>query len=218
VVTTELTERSPKRIAQPGIYVRRNDPRVWFGSFAPEPSRGAGRLCPEFSKTSLFSCRRAGTSEDSGRRGGRSSGRAIENLAIVVTTQNVFDHSERGLAMVAAPEEILLESTSAGMSVMDVSLERLRYLWARRDMLGSSEHCAVKQGLLGPQWRVPSFMARPIHGRCAKRRSDFLLAKLFLPVKVAVGSERAAFWGATCALPQVLSRPMLLAWQARTCR
>jgi predicted amidohydrolase len=144
--------------------------------------------------------------------------RAIENLAILVTTQNLFDHSERGLAMVAAPEEILLESTSAGMSVMDVSLERLRYLWARREMLGSSEHCAVKQGLLGPQWRAPSFMARPIHGRCAKRRSDFLLAKLFLPVKVAVGSERAAFWGATCALPQVLSRPMLLAWQARTCR
>jgi predicted amidohydrolase len=29
--------------------------------------------------------------------------RAIENLAIVVTTQNLFDHSERGLAMVAAP-------------------------------------------------------------------------------------------------------------------
>ena len=46
--------------------------------------------------------------------------RAIENLAIVVTTQNLFDHSERGLAMVAAPEEILLESTSAGMSVVDV--------------------------------------------------------------------------------------------------
>jgi hypothetical protein len=42
VVTAELTERSNKRIAQPGIYdVRRNDPRVWFGSFAPEPSRGA---------------------------------------------------------------------------------------------------------------------------------------------------------------------------------
>ena len=56
--------------------------------------------------------------------------RAIENLAIVVTTQNLFDHSERGLAMVAAPEEILLESTSAGMSVVDVSL-RARALSAR---------------------------------------------------------------------------------------
>jgi predicted amidohydrolase len=81
--------------------------------------------------------------------------RAIENLAIVVTTQNLFDHSERGLAMVAAPEEILLESTSAGMSVVDVTLDRLRYLRASRDVLGSSEQCAVKQGLLGPQWQRP---------------------------------------------------------------
>ena len=81
--------------------------------------------------------------------------RAIENLAIVVTTQNLFDHFERGLAMVAAPEEILLESTSAGMSVVDVSLDRLRYLRGTRDVLGSSEQCAVKQGLLGPQWHRP---------------------------------------------------------------
>src|SRR5215831_96655 len=29
--------------------------------------------------------------------------RAIENLALVVTTQNLFTHAERGLAMVAAP-------------------------------------------------------------------------------------------------------------------
>jgi predicted amidohydrolase len=81
--------------------------------------------------------------------------RAIENLAIVVTTQNLFDHSERGLAMVAAPEEILLESTSAGTSVVDVSLERVRFLRGTRDVIGSSEQCAVKQGLLGPQWQRP---------------------------------------------------------------
>jgi len=42
--------------------------------------------------------------------------RAIENLALVVTTQNLFTHTERGLAMVAAPEEILFESTAAGVS------------------------------------------------------------------------------------------------------
>jgi hypothetical protein len=81
--------------------------------------------------------------------------RAIENLAIVVTTQNLFDHSERGLAMVAAPEEVLFESTIAGTSVVDVSLDRIRYLRASRDEVGSSEHCAVKQGLLGPQWQRP---------------------------------------------------------------
>src|SRR5215470_13859158 len=56
--------------------------------------------------------------------------RAIENLAIVVTTQNLFDHSERGLAMVAAPEEIMFESTAAGMTVVDVDLARVRHLRA----------------------------------------------------------------------------------------
>ena len=66
----------------------------------------------------------------------------------MVTTQNLLDRSERGPAMVAAPEEILLESTIAGMSVVDVSPERVRYLRASRDVLGSSEHCAVEQGLL----------------------------------------------------------------------
>ena len=52
--------------------------------------------------------------------------RAIENLALVVTTQNLFDHSERGLAMVAAPEEILFESTAAGMTVVDVDRKSTR--------------------------------------------------------------------------------------------
>jgi predicted amidohydrolase len=81
--------------------------------------------------------------------------RAIENLAVVVTTQNLFDHSERGLAMVAGPEEILFESTAAGRTIVDVSLERVRFLRQTRDEVGSSDHCAVKQGLLGPQWQRP---------------------------------------------------------------
>jgi predicted amidohydrolase len=81
--------------------------------------------------------------------------RAIENLALVVTTQNLFDHSERGLAMVAAPEEIVFESTAAGMTVVDVDLARVRYLRATRDVVGSSDSCAAKQGLLGPQWQRP---------------------------------------------------------------
>jgi predicted amidohydrolase len=91
--------------------------------------------------------------------------RAIENLAVVVTTQNLFDHSERGLAMVASPEEILFESTAAGTFIVEVGLERLRYLRSTRDVVGSSELCAVKQGLLGPQWQRPelyeTFYPRP---------------------------------------------------------
>jgi predicted amidohydrolase len=86
--------------------------------------------------------------------------RAIENLAIVVTTQNLFNHSERGLAMVASPEEILFESTIAGTTVVDVSLERVRYLRASRDEVGSSATCAAKQGVLGPQWQRPELYDR----------------------------------------------------------
>jgi predicted amidohydrolase len=92
--------------------------------------------------------------------------RAIENLAIVVTTQNLFDHSERGLAMVAAPEEILFESTAAGIGAVDVSLDRVRFLRTSRDQLGSSERCAAKPGVLGPQWQRPelydAFYPRPL--------------------------------------------------------
>jgi len=81
--------------------------------------------------------------------------RAIENLALVVTTQNLFTHAERGLAMVAAPEEILFESTAAGLTVVDVSLDRVRYLRSTRDEVGASARCAAKQGVLGPQWQRP---------------------------------------------------------------
>jgi predicted amidohydrolase len=92
--------------------------------------------------------------------------RAIENLALVVTTQNLFDHGERGLAMVAAPEEILFESTAAGMAVVDVSLERIRQMRTSRDEVGSANEFAAKQGVLGPQWQRPelydSFYPRPL--------------------------------------------------------
>ena len=81
--------------------------------------------------------------------------RAIENLAVVVTTQNLFNNSERGLAMVAAPEEILFESTVAGFAVVDVSLDRVRAMRAGRDAVDASSNFAAKQGVLGPQWQRP---------------------------------------------------------------
>ena len=92
--------------------------------------------------------------------------RAIENLALVVTTQNLFNHAERGLAMVAAPEEIMFESTAAGMAFVDVSVERLRAMRASRDSVTASNDYAAKQGVLGPQWQRPdlydSFYPRPL--------------------------------------------------------
>ena len=51
-------------------------------------------------------------------------------------------------------------------TVVEVSLDRLRYLRATRDTIGSSDQCAVKQGLLGPQWQRPelydTFHPRPL--------------------------------------------------------
>jgi predicted amidohydrolase len=92
--------------------------------------------------------------------------RAIENLALLVTTQNMFSHEERGLAMVAGPEEILYESTAAGIGYVDVDLSRLRYLRSSRDEVGSAEKYAAKQGVLGPQWQRPElydqFHPRPL--------------------------------------------------------
>ena len=83
----------------------------------------------------------------------------------MVTTQNLFHHGERGLAMVAAPEEILFESTVAGLAVVEVSLDRLRAMRVARDEVGSSNDFAAKQGVLGAQWQRPdlydAFHPRP---------------------------------------------------------
>jgi predicted amidohydrolase len=97
--------------------------------------------------------------------------RAIENLAIVVTTQNLFAPTDRGLAMVAGPEEILFESTAPGISFVDVALERIRFLRGSRDELGSSVECAVKQGLLGPQWQRPE-LYDAIHPRPMREAAE----------------------------------------------
>lgn len=81
--------------------------------------------------------------------------RAIENLAIVVTTQNLFSHQERGLAMVAMPEDIVYESLAAGRGFVDVGLDRIRKMRASRDEVDSACEFAAKQGVTGPQWQRP---------------------------------------------------------------
>lgn len=80
--------------------------------------------------------------------------RAIENLAVVITTQNILGPGHRGLAMVATPEAILFETTTAGLFVVEVELDRVRELRASTDGVGSLEHNAAKAGLL-TQWRRP---------------------------------------------------------------
>jgi predicted amidohydrolase len=85
--------------------------------------------------------------------------RATENLAVVVTTQNLFSAADRGLAMVATPEEVVFESTSAGTFVLDVDLDRARGLRGREDTVTSSRTEGAKAGLL-TQWQRPELRDR----------------------------------------------------------
>jgi predicted amidohydrolase len=93
--------------------------------------------------------------------------RAIENLAVVVTTQNVYG-DDRGLAMVATPEEILLETDAAGIHHVEIDLDRPRLLRAGVDGPGSGSRHAVKAGLL-TQWRRPDLYER-LSSPAASRR------------------------------------------------
>ena len=81
--------------------------------------------------------------------------RAIENLALVVSTQNLLTAQDRGLAIVAAPEAILYESTVAGMGVIEIGLDRVRALRAGRDGNDATPNCGAKQGVLSEQWQRP---------------------------------------------------------------
>lgn len=86
--------------------------------------------------------------------------RAIENLALVVSTRNIFDPAtERGLAIIAGPERTHYESTNIGMSVVTVSLDRVRELRAGWDGNDKTQSCGVKQGLLS-QWQRPELYDR----------------------------------------------------------
>ena len=53
------------------------------------------------------------------------------------------------------------------MTVVDVSLERVRAMRAARDEVGSSAEFGAKQGVLGPQWQRPemrgSIYPKPLH-------------------------------------------------------
>lgn len=97
--------------------------------------------------------------------------RAIENLAIVVTTQNLFQPGDQGLAMVAAPEAVLFESAGEGMFVVDIGqqLARIRELRGSKDVL-EANWPAAKRGLLS-QWHRPELIAAIYGGGTAPKAS-----------------------------------------------
>lgn len=76
-----------------------------------------------------------------------------------MTTQNLYVSTERGLTMVATPEEIVLESEVAGVVDVDVDVDRAKRLRGEVDGVTSSERNAAKAGLLD-QWRRGDLYAR----------------------------------------------------------
>ena len=85
--------------------------------------------------------------------------RAIENLAVVVTTQNLFNRQQRGLAMVATPEEVIFETTAPGLFLVDIDLTRIRELRGWCDGPASAKTCGAKSGVLS-QWQRPEMYGR----------------------------------------------------------
>jgi len=85
--------------------------------------------------------------------------RAIENLAVVATTQNLFNAQQRGLAMVATPEEVIFETTMAGLFLVDIDLTRVRELRGWCDGPTSAKTCGAKSGVLS-QWQRPEMYSR----------------------------------------------------------
>jgi len=79
--------------------------------------------------------------------------RAIENLAYTATCQNILG-AEDGLAMVAGPEGILLESAQEGVFVTTLDLDRIRELREAMDTYTMPMPFRTKPGLL-KEWRRP---------------------------------------------------------------
>ena len=79
--------------------------------------------------------------------------RAIENLMYVATCQNIMG-VEDGLAMIAGPEKMLVESVEEGVFVATVDLDRIRQLREMEDVYAMPLPFRTKPGVFR-QWRRP---------------------------------------------------------------
>lgn len=74
--------------------------------------------------------------------------RAIENLVFTAAVQNIYAPNEQGVGIIAAPEGILAQSTSAGMLIADLDLDRLSFLRSRDERIEYPK----------PYWTIPGVM------------------------------------------------------------
>lgn len=89
--------------------------------------------------------------------------RAIENLAYTATCQNLLG-AEEGLAMIAGPEGVLVESDDECVLVATLDLDRIRQLREMKDVYTMPLPFRTKPGVI-KQWRRPE-----IYGDLAGRR------------------------------------------------
>ena len=73
--------------------------------------------------------------------------RAVENLAISATCQNLIDGND-GMAMVASPERVLGFSKDEGFLLVEVDLDRIRELRQLRPKMSGSHEFATIPGVL----------------------------------------------------------------------
>jgi len=84
--------------------------------------------------------------------------RAIENLMITATVGNLESVDALGLAMVCSPEEVLLDEGGHGVHVIEVSLDRVRWLREQQDRRQDGAMLwRTKPGLLR-DWRRPELL------------------------------------------------------------
>lgn len=86
--------------------------------------------------------------------------RAIENLAYTAVCSNLVRPGDRGLAMIAGPEGVVLDEAGEGVFVGDLDLARIRWLRSERDRaVEEPKPWAAKPGLLR-DWRPTDVLRR----------------------------------------------------------
>lgn len=89
--------------------------------------------------------------------------RAIENLAYTVVCSNVPSEQSRGVALVCSPEEVVMEEEAVGVHVVDLDLERVRWLRSQQDgIVAGPSPWRTKPGVLRDWRRTEIFAANPV--------------------------------------------------------
>lgn len=89
--------------------------------------------------------------------------RAIENLAVTALCSTATPDTGSGLGLVCSPEDVLLDTDEPGVHVVDVDLDRIRWLRQEQDRLTDGpKPWRTKPGLLR-DWRRSEVLSKYAH-------------------------------------------------------